>query len=504
MKKSATARGASEGRRRARTQAESILQVRMLAPMAVKQADGGALVYQALETNAVGESWSYKKAQLDDWENSGQSIAGILEQDMHRHLIDAEQQADAKKLCENAPWWPPGNKNCVVLMGSGHQKSTGLQPLRSSQDLMSMLGDKTGKVKVTVAFLAAPKPTAGKFTLHVDYDDQARVPDGQLSPSGADRLGRQGDPGEGGGEKEGLLEVGRRAAFNNSEKTHSKADENEKRVLVGHLWTALDTKHFLPPRFRGISMFEAMCKGKWVQMLSTAPQGTVDKLEGILHALRDYTNKGSLSSDQQEQERHAFFWDKLPQVPMGTDDSEQARQLREFEAFWPRDDEASWLAWDARAAVVWERKQTLDRGEDESQEKSLSQTELRHTETMGKMQDVSSAVQRVAASAELRNAKSAIFTRAGHPKQRFATIKPSETQTLLQFVRSESKVAQLVDGTIGEAVSDDDITVTVTMRDGTHLQVDQSNDPALDFFCTGSFPDSLKNSIAGPFGQGTG
>ena len=113
-------------------------------------------------------------------------------------------------------------------------------------------------------------------------------------------------------------------------------------------------------------------------------------------------------------------------------------------------------------------------------------------------------MRRVAESADLRNAKSAIFTRAGHPKQRFATIKPSETQTLLQFVRSESKVAQLVDGTIGEAVSDDDITATVTMRNGTQLQVDQSNDPALDFFCTVGFPDSLTISIAGPSGQGTG
>ena len=134
----------------------------------------------------------------------------------------------------------------------------------------------------------------------------------------------------------------------------------------------------------------------------------------------------------------------------------------------------------------------------------VSAEKPRCTETMGKMQDVSHAVQRVAESAELRNAKSAIFTRAGHPPQRFATIRPSQTPTFLQFVGSESKVAQLVDGTIGEAVSDDDITTTVTMRDGTQIQVDQFNDPALDFLCTGGFPDSLKNSIAGPFGQGTG
>ena len=65
MKKSATARGASEGRRQTRQQAEASLHVRMLAPMAVKQADAGALAYQPLETNAVGESWSYKKEQLD-------------------------------------------------------------------------------------------------------------------------------------------------------------------------------------------------------------------------------------------------------------------------------------------------------------------------------------------------------------------------------------------------------------------------------------------------------
>jgi hypothetical protein len=59
----------------------------------------------------------------------------------------------------------------------------------------------------------------------------------------------------------------------------------------------------------------------------------------------------------------------------------------------------------------------------------VSAEKPRCTETMGKMQDVSHAVQRVAESAELRNAKSAIFTRAGHPPQRFATIRPSQTHS---------------------------------------------------------------------------
>ena len=236
--------------------------------------------------------------------------------------------------------------------------------------------------------------------------------------------------------------------------------------------------------------FEAMCKRAWSQPMRNACQANKDKprdVEGIVEQFRGWKDDPSQNTEEQATARHKRFWELLPQVPDDTDVQAQTELLQSLQCFFPRDDQASWLSWDADAAAVWDKKQQLEGGGEPSPEK-LSQGALRQEKVLEQVTRVADAAQDRARAAAFQNCRSALVTLPGARHPQLLTIDPSQNITVFAFLRQKCAGAL-------QDVAPDDMVVSVTGQDGKRLEFRPDNDPQVSALCTGAFPAMLQCTV---------